>query len=177
MQSIYRFRDADVAIFAQCRDQGLGSLPLEPLDLVANFRSAAELVDWNNALFHQLLPDHSTPRLGAVRFGVAEAAASVAGATGVICQAYAQADTELSGVLAHVESLQSHGGSVGILCRSRGHLQPLLGAALTDSGIKWRSTDIDLLADLPVIQDLMNLYRILKNPNTDCLGSAYCAAP
>ena len=40
---------------------------------------------------------------------------------------------------------------------------PLL-AALTDSGIKWRSTDIDLLADLPVIQDLMNLYRILKNP-------------
>ena len=28
MQSIYRFRDADVAIFAQCRDQGLGSLPL-----------------------------------------------------------------------------------------------------------------------------------------------------
>ncbi len=163
MQSIYRFRDADVAIFAQCRDQGLGSLPLEPLDLVANFRSAAELVDWNNALFRQLLPEHSTPRLGAVRFGVAEAAANVAGATGVICQAYAQADTELSGVLAHVESLQSHGGSVGILCRSRGHLQPLL-AALTDSGIKWRSTDIDLLADLPVIQDLMNLYRILKNP-------------
>ena len=41
-----------------------------------------------------------------MRFGVAEAAASVAGAIGVIYQAYAQADTELSGVLAHVESLQ-----------------------------------------------------------------------
>ena len=51
MQSIYRFRDADVAIFAQCRDQGLGALPLEPLELVANFRSSNELVEWNNVCF------------------------------------------------------------------------------------------------------------------------------
>ena len=39
MQSIYRFRDADVALFARCREQGLAGLPLEPLDLVATFRS------------------------------------------------------------------------------------------------------------------------------------------
>ena len=60
------------------------------------------------------------------------------------------------------------------------HLQPL--AALTDSGIKWRSTDIDLLADLPVIQGLMNLYRILKNPEHrlswfSIRSPSHCAAP
>ena len=33
-----RFRDADISLFAKCREQPAG-LPLEPLDLVANFRS------------------------------------------------------------------------------------------------------------------------------------------
>lgn len=163
MQSIYRFRDADVAIFAQCRDRGLGALPLEPLELVANFRSANELVEWNNVLFHQLLPNHSVPRLGAVRFSAAEAAATAASVGDVVCRGYPHLDAELTGILAHIKALQDSNTSIGVLCRSRSHLQPLLGA-LTAADLSWRSTDIDLLADLPVIQDLMNLYRILKDP-------------
>ena len=164
MQSIYRFRDADVAIFAQCREQGLGSLPLESLDLVANFRSAKELVNWNNALFSDLLPEHSAPRLGAVRFAAAEAAVtSTGGDAGVICRSYAHTRSELSAVLTHIKALQQQDSSIGILCRSRSHLEPLL-TELSAAGIAWRSTDIDLLADLPIIQDLMNLYRILQNP-------------
>ena len=56
MQPIYRFRDADVSLFAKCQEHGLAGLPLEPLDLVANFRSVPDLVNWCNDLFRDLLP-------------------------------------------------------------------------------------------------------------------------
>jgi len=46
MQSIYRFRDAQVALFLKAQSEGLGSVQLEPLTLTTNFRSHAGLVDW-----------------------------------------------------------------------------------------------------------------------------------
>ena len=164
MQSIYRFRDADVAIFSHCMSHGLGDLPLEALHLTNNFRSAKELVDWNNELFDSLLPSHSAPRLGAVSFAQAEAARRTdPHASKVLCYAFGQSEHEVSAVVSHIESLHHSGASIGVLCRSRSHLTPLL-TEMSAAGINWRSTDIDLLADVAVIQDLMNLYRILQNP-------------
>ena len=162
MQSIYRFRDADVALFARCREQGLAGLPLEPLDLVANFRSTPELVNWCNDLFGSLLPPHGNPRLGAVDFAASHAAsASSTDSAAVTCNAYVDAKQEVSDIVTHLRSIGD--GSVGILCRSRNHLLPLV-SAMSAAGISWRSTDIDLLAEVPVIQDLMNAHRILQNP-------------
>lgn len=162
MQSIYRFRDADVSLFAQCREHGLASLPLERLDLVANFRSAPVLVNWCNDLFSSLLPPDGNPRLGAVNFAASQAyGATRAGHTPVICNAYVDAKQEVRDIIAHLGNITN--GSVGILCRSRSHLQPLV-SEMSAAGISWRSTDIDLLAEVPVIQDLMNTHRIVQNP-------------
>lgn len=164
MQSIYRFRDAEVAIFSQCMRHGLGDLPLEALHLTSNFRSTKELVNWNNVLFDSLLPPHSAPRLGAVSFAQAEAARRTdAHGSKVLCYAFGHPEHEVSAVVSHIESLHHNGASIGVLCRSRSHLAPLLNE-MSAAGINWRSTDIDLLADVAVIQDLMNLYRILQNP-------------
>ena len=67
-QSIYRFRRADIATFLAARD----TLTERPVALTANFRTAAPVVAWVNALFEQLI--HYTPgaqpafqRLEAVR--------------------------------------------------------------------------------------------------------------
>ena len=162
MQSIYRFRDADVSLFAKCREHGLAGLPLEPLDLVANFRSVPDLVNWCNDLFRDLLPPHGNPRLGAVNFGLSQAASAAAPKHDpIVCNAYIDTDQEIRDIVAHLRDIGD--GSVGILCRSRGHLLPLV-SELSAADIPWRSTDIDLLAEVPVIQDLMNAHRILQNP-------------
>jgi len=58
MQSIYRFREAKVALFLQvwesgktCRHPRGAGVQLERLTLTTNFRSQAGLVDWYNASF------------------------------------------------------------------------------------------------------------------------------
>ena len=73
MQSIYRFRDADVSIFGRCWEDGLPNVSLEPIRLRANFRSSHELVDWNNDLFRRLFPQSALPKLGAIPFSPAVA--------------------------------------------------------------------------------------------------------
>jgi len=53
MQSIYRFREAEVGLFLHARHAGLGSVALESLTLTTNFRSQAGVVDWVNAFFRR----------------------------------------------------------------------------------------------------------------------------
>mgnify|MGYP005837420697 CR=1 FL=1 len=58
-QSIYGFRKAEVALFSEAKHglplEGAGRLPLEPLRLTANFRSARPLINWSNRLFERLM--------------------------------------------------------------------------------------------------------------------------
>ena len=51
MQSIYRFRDAQVGLFLHARRAGLPGVKLEPLTLSTNFRSQAKIVEWVNQVF------------------------------------------------------------------------------------------------------------------------------
>ncbi|MGH8458249.1 MAG: UvrD-helicase domain-containing protein, partial [Nevskiales bacterium] len=47
MQSIYRFREAEVGLFITTwQEQRLGQVPLVPLNITVNFRSGAGIVDW-----------------------------------------------------------------------------------------------------------------------------------
>ncbi len=68
MQSIYRFRQADVSLFLKARLEGIGSIRLEPLALTVNFRSLPEIVDWVNATFAAILPAEDDLESGAVAF-------------------------------------------------------------------------------------------------------------
>ncbi len=73
MQSIYRFREAEVGLFLRARQHGLGAVALEPLTLSANFRSQAGIVEWVNQGFSALMPKHEDIALGAVPYSPSHA--------------------------------------------------------------------------------------------------------
>ena len=68
MQSIYRFRQADVSLFLKARLEGIGAIRLEPLTLSVNFRSLPGIVEWVNRTFESILP--ASDDLGIGRSGV-----------------------------------------------------------------------------------------------------------
>src|SRR5690606_35422690 len=74
MQSIYRFRQAEVGLFLELQRRGLKHLPLEPLTLTANFRSTQPVVRWVNDVFRTVIPPHDGIEQGAVRYSASVAA-------------------------------------------------------------------------------------------------------
>ena len=68
MQSIYRFRNAEVGLFLDVRDRGLGAVQLERLALGVNFRSTVPIVDWLDQAFPRVLPAHDDVFRGAVAY-------------------------------------------------------------------------------------------------------------
>ena len=169
MQSIYRFRDADVSIFADSRDHGLADLPLTECTLEANFRSDPVIVNWCNSLFETLFGERNATALGEVSFSAATpmipAQAKIID-PGVQCSRFIETRNETLGIVAHVQKLIAANGdeSIAVLCRARGHLKPLLNA-FTNLGIQVQATDMDLLSSRPVIRDLMSLHGILLRPS------------
>ncbi len=69
MQSIYRFREAEVGNFLHTfHSRQLGTVPLEPLVLSSNFRSNAGIVNWVNTTFETVLAEEDDLTTGAVKF-------------------------------------------------------------------------------------------------------------
>ncbi len=73
MQSIYRFRQAEVGLYLRARHEGIGSVRLTPLVLTVNFRSQQGVVDWVNSTFVQVLPAEENIAAGAVPYAAAVA--------------------------------------------------------------------------------------------------------
>src|SRR5713226_4570413 len=71
MQSIYRFREAEVGLFLNAWQGGFGTVELERLTLSTNFRSQAGLVSWFNASFPAIFPAEPDESLGAVPYSAA----------------------------------------------------------------------------------------------------------
>src|SRR5690606_13020574 len=68
MQSIYRFRKADVGCFLRVKEHGLGDIRLTALELTNNFRSQANLVEWVNNTCGPVFPKKNHGGLGAITY-------------------------------------------------------------------------------------------------------------
>ncbi|MCW8193319.1 AAA family ATPase [Proteobacteria bacterium 005FR1] len=166
MQSCYGFRDANVGIFIQARDQGIGTVPLTPLNLTVNFRSDSKLVSWVNRCFRGIFPPRNDINRGAVRYSLAQPCANhdagkieVRGFVDVGQQAQTRYLVQL------VEEALADTGeneTVAILARSRPHLQDIL-RELRAAEIPWQAKDIDALRNRMAVVDLLSLTRALLN--------------
>ncbi|HUG99189.1 MAG TPA: UvrD-helicase domain-containing protein [Gammaproteobacteria bacterium] len=164
MQSIYRFREADVGRFLRAQQQGIGDLPLEPLRLEVNFRSQAALVDWISGTFPAIFPRRPDLALGAVPFAPSAAWHEALSGAALECLAVPARDAraEAAAVVATVQRLRREepAASIAILVRSRRHLAHIT-PALKAAGVAFSAVEIEPLAEGPAIRDLESLTRAL----------------
>ncbi len=164
MQSIYRFRKAEVGLYMRAWHEGIGPVTLERLVLAVNFRSTGAIVRWFNAAFEQVLPDEEDLASGAVPFSPSVADSDAP--EGVVPQVHALASTDRAAEARLVAGLvrealaENPGGEVALLVRSRAHLAEI-APALKDAGISFQAIEIELLGHRPVVQDLLALTRAL----------------
>jgi len=154
MQSIYRFRQADVSLFLKARLEGIGAIQLEPLTLAVNFRSHPEIVEWVNSTFQSILPPQDDIAAGAVAYSPGVPGASGGADPHIGVHAFVdqrdEADKVIELVRAHRE------GTVAILVRSRTHLIEIV-RALERHHIAFQAIEIDQLGERQVVEDLMAL--------------------
>lgn len=166
MQSIYRFREAEVGLFLRAQRYGIGTVPLEPLVLSANFRSRAGIVEWVNESFSRVFPGTEDMACGAVRYAPATPVHPSGDGPAVCCHPQAGRDdaSEAQRVVDLVrEALARGDASIAILVRSRPHLAHIL-PALRQADLRYLAQDIDPLAERPVARDLVSLTRALLHP-------------
>jgi ATP-dependent exoDNAse (exonuclease V) beta subunit len=165
MQSIYRFRNAEVAQFLVAQRAGIGGLALERLVLRKNFRSGLFLVHWFNTIFAQVLPPTDNPGRGAVSY--AEAVPALAAEGECVVHPLFGAETEReadAGCRLIQETLaRNPDDDMAVLVRGRSQLASLL-PQLRAAGIEYQAVDIDRLTDLPEIIDLLALTRAMVHP-------------
>ncbi len=162
MQSIYRFRNAEVAQFLDAKQRGIGDVHLEPLLLQQNFRSGSRLVDWFNESFSSIFAPRDEPNRGAVSYAHAVAAPHLAGAGDVVFHPVlgTSTDAEAKATADVIENLLASkpDDDVVVLVRSRTQVQELI-PELRRRRCHFRAVDIDRLTDLPEIIDLLILTR------------------
>ena len=163
MQSVYRFRDADVRLYQETFARGIGQVPLRGLHLTSNFRSRSGLVDWCNTTFGALFGADSIDQVGYQPSVPATTAGGEVRA--IVCLEDAAGRQSTQVVQRILEIRREHPeDSIAVLVRARTALADLL-PALRRAGISWQGKDIELLADTGVVRDLHALTLALPDAN------------
>ncbi len=189
-QSIYRFRNAEVALFAQAQRYGLGSIQFELMTLSRNFRSERTLVETGNDWFAQMFEHPSEQE--AIAFTPSHAVRN-SSPQGLVqwhprlqqtnAEPQESSDTlearEIGLLIRQVQMEVSASGkpkSIAILVRKRSQAIPIL-AALRDQGIAYHTVDMDTLADRQPLLDLLALTRALLHAADRTTWLAVLRAP
>ncbi len=180
MQSIYRFREAEVGLYLRARRDGIGSVALEPLQLIVNYRSQQGIIDWVNAAFPRVLPERGDIASGAVSYAPALAHHPARDGAAVTVHPFigSAPGAEGSAVLEQVQAARAADpqGTVALLVRNRSHLVDSV-QALKAAGLRFRAVEIERLAHRPVIQDLIALACALTHAGDRLSWLAILRAP
>lgn len=189
MQSIYRFRKADVGLFLRVAEAGIGELGLERLRLWRNNRSCAPVIDWINNVFGDIFPAQDSMLQGAISYR--PFTATRADEPGAVVQVHpllagqwdAAADEEnADGVAAESrDSLREREADriieiirqtwaarptarIAVLVRARTHLHTLVSQIRRHhADLHFQAVEIEGLARRQVVQDLLALTHALHH--------------
>ena len=179
MQSIYRFRQAEVGLFLEVEQSGIGGLPLAPIELQLNRRSRPALVDRVNELLKPSFPGDDDTETGAIKFTGSRAAQTEDGGEVTFDGFLEHEDAREAGcVVRRIQAarLADPAGSIAILVRARTHLFAITDA-LQQAEILYEAVDIEPLEDRTIVRDLLALTRALLNPTDRVAWLAVLRAP
>ncbi len=172
MQSIYRFRKADVGLFLRVRERGIGDVRLEHLRLFRNNRSYPGIVDWVNAAFPGIFPAEDWPETGAVRYAESAATREARADSAVVVHPVIERDgddgaaEEARQALALIRQARREAPEqrVAVLVRARSHLDALVAEIRRSApDLRFQAVDIEGLDGRQHIQDLLTLFRALHH--------------
>ncbi len=177
MQSIYKFRQADVAIFLSLMGGNLGNIKLNHLSLTVNFRSTNKIVSWVNSLFSKLFSQNYIPHSGQVMFSNATAhSQDESGGVDFNITLNSDDNYQHELIAIKIKQLLATKASIAILVRSRNHLNAL-SPLLDKHQIPYIQEDIIPLAKLQVAIDIAHLYLALTNFSNKISWLSLLASP
>ena len=165
MQSIYRFRSAEVGLFLRAKKEGIGSVRLTSLELSSNFRSSATVVNWVNEHFKSIFPNADDIESGAVSFHPSDTVKPADNDSSVMAYQFDNREKEAEALVKRVTSeLEEHPlDNIAILVRSRNQLTTIM-QSLRALRIPFQGVEIDPLAKLPHLRDVWSLTKALLMP-------------
>lgn len=177
MQSIYRFRKAEVGLFLRVAEQGVDNVRLTKLRLCRNNRSCPEVVEWVNRAFSKVFPAHDSVMQGAISYRDFVATRDSLPKAGVQVHALVL-PKEASAEAVHVREAQciaeiirnerEHDPErkIAVLVRARNHLQALVAEIRRHHhyrDLRFQAVEIESLAGRQIIQDLLALTHALHH--------------
>jgi len=180
MQSIYRFREAEVGLYLNALKNGIGQIRPEYLRLEVNFRSQQGIVDWVNQNLQQAFASQINISTGAVTYAPSTPSKALLPGEAVTIKASLEYDPlqeaeDIANIVQH--NLQNESGSTtAILVRSRKHLLQIV-ESLKQRRIPYQAIDLDPLELQPCIIDINSLMRALIHPGDRLYWLALLRAP
>jgi ATP-dependent helicase/nuclease subunit A len=173
MQSIYRFRKADVKEFLHASVHGIGAIALKPLKLSLNNRSHPEVIRWVNDSFARIFPVNDIPQAAAIRYRPATPQKPPHEEAGVAVHPLVISSDEESATAKHHEArhiaqLITHEQAqfpqqeIAVLARSRTHLRALVSVMRQEfPQLTFQAVDIEALNERQTVLDALSLTRAM----------------
>ncbi|MBM3350851.1 MAG: DNA helicase [Betaproteobacteria bacterium] len=175
MQSIYRFRKANVGLFIDAAKHGIGNVQLERLQLYRNNRSCPAVVNWINHTFASIFPPNDEVTQGAIHYRAFIATKQEMSQAGVDVHpvislldetaelaSQREADTVIS--IIQAERRADPERKIAVLVRSKKHLAALVSKLRRDfRDMPFQAVEIEALQGRQVVQDLLSLTYALHH--------------
>jgi ATP-dependent helicase/nuclease subunit A len=177
MQSIYRFRQAEVELFSKAQREGVGAKSLTPITLSANFRSDAPLVEWVNTHLESAIAARNAVARVHIAFAPGSAMNVARDATPVAVHAFETIADEAALVTKTViDTLAETDDTIGILVPSRSAGAPII-EALREAGVAFDARETERLSQSHWVRDLLSIAFALSEPEDALSWHAILRAP
>jgi ATP-dependent helicase/nuclease subunit A len=179
MQSIYRFRKANVSLFIHAASRGIGDIRLQRLQLYRNNRATPQIVSWINQMFAPLFSEFDDESQGAVKYRASIADANKNAVDSKVevhaiikndgtvknsTDAAKQAEAEAVIAIIQRERNANPDAKIAVLVSAKNHLTHLVTSLRrSHTDIKFQALEIEALAGRQIVQDLLALTHALHH--------------